>query len=332
MWCASPSTILALGLILVTLVSQCYANNQLYVGYYRGKCWQYNVEEIIFNVVKAKYAKDPTIVAGLIRLQFHDCIVRGCDASVLLDGPKTEKTAKPNQSLKGFYVIDAAKEAVERICPGVVSCADVLTIAARSAVFLAGGRWYYVETGRRDGFISSRSEALANLPSEHITTRDAIQLFASRGLSKEDFVVLLGGHSVGTTHCDKFSSRLYNFHNTGKPDVRMNSGMLYALRRMCPRKSGSNNIVYFKNAPTGHYQIDNAYYKQLLVNQGLLEVDQNIGSSPLTNSIVKKLAYVPGYFDKKFGQSMVKMGRIGVITGKQGEIRKYCGAINHYKH
>ena len=56
----------------------------------------------------------------------------------------------------------------------------------------AGGRWYYVETGRRDGFISSRSEALANLPSEHITTRDAIQLFASRGLSKEDFVVLLG--------------------------------------------------------------------------------------------------------------------------------------------
>ena len=101
---------------------------------------------------------------------------------------------------------------------------------------------------------------------------------------------------------------------------------------MCPRKSGSNNIVYFKNAPTGHYQIDNAYYKQLLVNQGLLEVDQNIGSSPLTNSIVKKLAYVPGYFDKKFGQSMVKMGRIGVITGKQGEIRKYCGAINHYKH
>lgn len=76
MRCASPSTILALGLIFVSLVSQCYANNQLYVGYYRGKCWQYNVEEIIFNVVKAKYAKDPTIVAGLIRLQFHDCIVR----------------------------------------------------------------------------------------------------------------------------------------------------------------------------------------------------------------------------------------------------------------
>lgn len=67
---------------------------------------------------------------------FFVLFLKGCDASVLLDGPKTEKTANPNQSLRGFYVIDAAKAALEKACPGVVSCADVLNIAARSAVFL----------------------------------------------------------------------------------------------------------------------------------------------------------------------------------------------------
>ncbi|KNA15213.1 hypothetical protein SOVF_100420 [Spinacia oleracea] len=321
----SSSLALALGLILVTLASHCYG--QLSVGYYKGKCWDHNVEEIIFNVVKAKFAKDPTIVAGLIRLQFHDCIVRGCDASVLLDGPKTEKTANPNLSLRGFDVVDAAKIAVEKICPGVVSCADVLTIAARSSVFLAGGKWYYVETGRRDGLVSRQSEALANLPSEYMPVRDALHLFASRGLSKEDFVVLLGGHSVGSTHCHNFKHRLYNFHNTGKPDARMHTGMLYALKKICPKKGGSNSKVYFKHNPRNHYRIDNGFYKHLLVNQAILEIDANIASSPLTNSIVKNLAYSPDYFRNRFGPAMVNMGRIGVLTGNQGQIRRSCSRV-----
>ncbi len=60
--------------------------------------------------------------------------MQGCDGSVLLEGPDTEKTASPNLSLRGFEVVDEAKADLEAACPGVVSCADILAFGARDAV------------------------------------------------------------------------------------------------------------------------------------------------------------------------------------------------------
>lgn len=59
---------------------------------------------------------------------------KGCDASLLLDGEESEKTAFPSFTVRGYDVIDEAKAAVEDLCPGVVSCADIVVLATRDSV------------------------------------------------------------------------------------------------------------------------------------------------------------------------------------------------------
>ncbi|MFS8016671.1 putative peroxidase [Helianthus anomalus] len=106
-------------------------------NYYEKTCP--NAESLIRKAVRDAAKNDKKVPAALLRMHFHDCFIRGCDASVLLDskGKNTaEKDGPPNVSLHAFYVIDNAKSAVESACPGIVSCADILALAARDAVVL----------------------------------------------------------------------------------------------------------------------------------------------------------------------------------------------------
>jgi peroxidase len=89
--------------------------------------------EIVKKVVTAEFELDPTSAGPQLRLFFHDCFVQGCDASVLLNSTKVnqaEKDASINFSLSNFFVIDEVKEQLEKECPGVVSCADVVALVA----------------------------------------------------------------------------------------------------------------------------------------------------------------------------------------------------------
>ena len=64
---------------------------------------------------------------------------QGCDGSILLDPTSTidsEKNANPNKnSARGFEVVDEIKQEVDKACgKPVVSCADILAVAARDSV------------------------------------------------------------------------------------------------------------------------------------------------------------------------------------------------------
>ena len=104
------------------------------VGFYSSTCPQ--AESIVSSTVQSHFNSDHTVAAGLLRMHFHDCFMRGCDASVLIDGPNTQKKAGANLGLRGYEVIDDAKTQLEAACAGIVSCADILVLAAHDSVVL----------------------------------------------------------------------------------------------------------------------------------------------------------------------------------------------------
>ncbi|KAK1379357.1 Peroxidase [Heracleum sosnowskyi] len=204
-----------------------------------------NVESFVQYQVKRYWTNNKAIAPKLLKLLYTDCM--GCDASILLDGPKSEKSAAQNSGVgPGVYVvIDTIKRVLEARCPGAVSCADILHLATRDALHLSGAPSYPVLLGRRDGFESNA--ASVNLPSPSISWQAALAFFKSKGLDVQDMSTLLGGHTMGNTHCSYILDRLYNFNSTGKPDPTMNKSQLQDLQKACPlinKKRQSQQLVF----------------------------------------------------------------------------------------
>ncbi|PKH47891.1 peroxidase 60-like [Punica granatum] len=315
-----PAVALALFLVLSAFTGR---SSALQVGFYNRKCGFVDVEAIVRTVVSFRLAKDPTLVAALLRLQFHDCFVNGCDASILLDGPSSEKTAGANGSVRGYELIDTIKSILESICPGVISCADIIVMATRDAVELAKGGRYAVQTGRLDGKTSLASNV--NLPSPSVSVSQVLSAFAKKGLTATDTVLLLGGHTVGITHCSFIMDRLYNFRGTGKPDPTMNPALVNTLRLRCSRTSSVDNAVNLDQNATSALIVDSLFYKQVVARRGILQIDQQLALDPLTKSTVAALANATN-FVTRFGSAMVKLGAIH--SGLPGEIRRNCRVIN----
>nr|XP_011468479.1 PREDICTED: peroxidase 29-like [Fragaria vesca subsp. vesca] len=95
---------------------------------------------IVKELMKPIILTDPTTSAALLRLAFHDCQVDGCDASVLLreaDGSSSMETeSDKNFGIRKLETIDMIKTSLEQHCPQTVSCADIIQLAAREAIYL----------------------------------------------------------------------------------------------------------------------------------------------------------------------------------------------------
>ncbi|KAF8050916.1 hypothetical protein N665_1856s0004 [Sinapis alba] len=294
---------------------------QLRVGFYSRSCPQ--AETIVRNLVRQRFGVDPTVTAALLRMHFHDCFVRGCDASLLIDSTAarpSEKSAGPNGSVREFDLIDRIKAQLEAACPSTVSCADIVTLATRDSVALAGGPSYSIPTGRRDGLVSKSADVA--LPGPTISVAGAVSLFTNKGMNVFDAVALLGAHTVGQGNCGLFNDRITNFQGTGRPDPSMDPALVSSLRNTC-RNSASAALD--QSSPL---RFDNQFFKQLRKRRGVLQVDQRLATDRQTRGVVARYANNNAFFKRQFIRAMIKMGAVDVLTGRAGEIRRNCRRFN----
>ncbi|KAL3510478.1 hypothetical protein ACH5RR_029879 [Cinchona calisaya] len=160
---------------------------QLAPTFYDSRCPR--ALDTIRTLIRQAISHKRRSLASLIRLHFHDCFIqvisnanlymqmkhdfKGCDGSILPTETRTAQSEKTtlanNNSARGFEVIEAAKRKVEKICPRIISCADILSIAARDASVAVGDPTWQVKLGRRYSTTTSHSAADDNLPSPFAT-------------------------------------------------------------------------------------------------------------------------------------------------------------------
>ncbi|CAN1730114.1 Peroxidase 22 [Linum perenne] len=302
--------------LMAMLLSVGVSNAQLSPTFYNTTCPE--VTNIVRQVLENFAFTDPRIGASLIRLHFHDCFVANANATI-----ESEKQAAPNNgSLRGFEVVDAMKSQIEAVCPGVVSCADILTIASEESVVLAGWPSWAVPLGRLDSVAANRSLANTALPPPFFTVDQLKANFAAVGLNTTvDLVALSGAHTFGRAQCT-------NFNGTGGPDPTVNATYLQTLQQLCPQNGTAAVLANLDRSTADGF--DSTYFTNLQTQEGLLESDQVLFSTPNSDTIALVNAFSANQtaFFESFVDSMIRMGNIAPPAGSPGEIRLNCRVVN----
>ncbi|PWA82528.1 heme peroxidase [Artemisia annua] len=339
--------IVVLQLLLIALVLKIANGKGLELGFYKNTCPR--VEAIVRKTTANYIHRAPSLAAGLLRMHFHDCFVRGCDGSVLLNSTtnnQAEKEGIPNLTLRGFQVIDAAKTALEAACPGVVSCADILALAARDAIYQGCDGSVLLNSTANN---QAEKEGIPNLTLRGFQVIDAAKTALEAAcpgvVSCADILALaardaiyqikgpfwpvpLGrrdGHTVGVSHCPVIVNRLYNFTGKGDTDPSLDPKFIPQLKSICS-PTDTTTVLAMDRTPRS---FDEDYYTVVLRKRGLFQSDAALLNDKQTSAYVKLQSKSFGYtFFNDFSKSMVKMGKIGVLTGFAGEIRRTCALVN----
>ncbi|EOY32414.1 hypothetical protein QUC31_019417 [Theobroma cacao] len=300
------------------------SNAQLSPTFYSNTCS--DVVSIVRGVLEQAVQNDIRVGAKIIRAHFHDCMVNGCDGSLLLDddaanGIVSEKDTPPNETIEAFQIVDDIKTALENSCPGVVSCADILALGSQIGVSLAGGPTWQVPLGRRDSRTANQA-GTSGIPSPLDDFDELQRKFRDVGLDDStDLVALSGAHTFGRARCSTFSHRIGT-------DTTLDPTFSQVLGQICP-EGGNGDVLTNLDSSTAD-DFDNNYYTNLQNNRGLLQTDQSLFSTAGANtvSIVNRFANSQTDFFDTFVQSMINLGNLSPLTGNNGEIRANCRRIN----
>ncbi|KAA8520065.1 hypothetical protein F0562_014321 [Nyssa sinensis] len=299
----------------------------LVMNFYKDTCPQ--AEDIIREQVKLLYKRHKNTAFSWLRNIFHDCAVQSCDASLLLDSTRrtlSEKETDRSFGLRNFRYLDTIKEAVERECPGTVSCADILVLSARDGIVSLGGPYIPLKTGRRDGRKSRADVVEQYLPDHNESISVVLDRFGEMGIDTPGVVALLGAHSVGRTHCVKLVHRLYP-----EVDPELNPDHVEHMLHKCPDPIPDPKAVqYVRNDRGTPMKLDNNYYRNILENKGLLIVDHQLATDKKTKPYVKKMAKNQDYFFKHFARAITTLSENNPLTGTKGEIRMQCSVANKH--
>ncbi|CAN1273512.1 Peroxidase 55 [Linum perenne] len=279
--------------VLIAGRASTVVGQQLAENFYAGSCP--NVEAVVQQAVRAKARNNLATIPGTLRMFFHDCFV-------------------------------TAKTAVEAVCPGVVSCADIMAMAARDVVSIAGGPSFKVELGRRDSIVSSASLVAGNLPEPSMTLPQLNAIFWKNNLTQFDMIALSGAHTLGFSHCNRIAKRIYSWSPNSTVDPSLDPTYSKELMKQC--KPNANPNIAISIDPTTPSTFDNVYYQNLIGGKGLFTSDQVLYTDSRSKPTVVDFANNAGDFNGAFVMAMRKLGRVGVKTGKQGRIRSECTDIN----
>ncbi|KAL0012291.1 hypothetical protein SO802_007399 [Lithocarpus litseifolius] len=272
---------------------------KLAYDYYKYSCP--NLETIVRREMLSIFLTDATAPAAFLQLMFHDCLVQ----------------------VRKRETIGYIKSILENECPGKVSCADIIALAAKKSVSFSGGPHIQIPLGRKDSTTSSYQQADASLPPQGIKVHELIHTFASKGMNLEEAIAIIGAHTLGVGHCMNIASRLYD----PQPHGHMHYGYEAFLRLKCPTRVPITNFTFVPNDITPTI-FDNQYYRDVLMGKGLFTIDSSISTDPRTAPIVRHFAIDQNYFFQVFSSAFVKLSSTNVLTKGKGEVRRQCNRIN----
>lgn len=121
-------------------------------------------------------------------------------------------------------------------------------------------------------------------------------------------------------------TRLYSFSAANPTDPTIDPTFAAQLKRQCPQGDNTTLILNDQTKPSDTWDFN--YYSNVLRSKSLFGSDDAMKRNAAARKIVLTQNKPGSPFSAEFANAMEKMGRIGVLTGRTGQIRKICTQTN----